>query len=321
MLATHKHKWVAIRRGFPQRMCLCGAIKSRGLVVGENTITLSPAGVGDVMRWSATKAPVAAGDIGMDVATGRPQAYVGGTAVDLATVNDTSPSENATIDVVQAAHGFVVGDALRRSAGVYVKAQADSSSNAEAVGIVSAVAGVNDFTLLMSGEITGLSGLTDATVYFLSETTAGLLTTMEPTLNGTVSKPLLVATSATTGVFVNLRGIVNGGAGAAPFAEGAKAWVNFNGQGVIVIRDSYNVASLTDNGTGDYSINFGTAMANANYVITGVATHDNGSYASQLYWPNDTLPTASSARVNTLSNSFSFIDPSYVCVAIFGDAA
>lgn len=48
----------------------------------------------------------------------------------------------------------------------------------------------------------------------------------------------------------------------------AKAWVNFNGTGVVAIRDSYNVASITDNGVGDYTINFTSALANANYVVS-----------------------------------------------------
>jgi hypothetical protein len=46
----------------------------------------------------------------------------------------------------------------------------------------------------------------------------------------------------------------------------AKAWVNFNGTGTVAIRDAFNVSSITDNGTGDYTINFATAMANSNYV-------------------------------------------------------
>jgi hypothetical protein len=47
-----------------------------------------------------------------------------------------------------------------------------------------------------------------------------------------------------------------------------QAWVNFNGTGTVAIRDSYNVSSITDNGTGDYTINFSTAMPNSNYSIS-----------------------------------------------------
>jgi hypothetical protein len=45
----------------------------------------------------------------------------------------------------------------------------------------------------------------------------------------------------------------------------AKAWVNFNGTGTVAIRASGNVSSITDNGTGDYTINFTTAFADVNY--------------------------------------------------------
>jgi len=45
-----------------------------------------------------------------------------------------------------------------------------------------------------------------------------------------------------------------------------KAWVNFNGQGTVAIRDSFNVSSITDNGTGVYTINYSTTMSNSNYA-------------------------------------------------------
>jgi hypothetical protein len=51
----------------------------------------------------------------------------------------------------------------------------------------------------------------------------------------------------------------------------AKAWVNFDGTGTVAIRASYNVSSITDNGTGDYTVNFTNAFANSNYsAVFGV---------------------------------------------------
>jgi hypothetical protein len=44
-----------------------------------------------------------------------------------------------------------------------------------------------------------------------------------------------------------------------------RAWVNFNGEGTVAIRASFNVSSITDNGTGDYTVNFTNAMPDANY--------------------------------------------------------
>lgn len=52
--------------------------------------------------------------------------------------------------------------------------------------------------------------------------------------------------------------------GSAP-SYSARAWVNFNGTGTVAIRASGNVSSITDNGTGDYTLNFTTAMSDANY--------------------------------------------------------
>lgn len=55
------------------------------------------------------------------------------------------------------------------------------------------------------------------------------------------------------------------GTGSVMAAYDARAWVNFNGTGTVAIRASGNVSSITDNGTGDYTINFTTAMPDANY--------------------------------------------------------
>ncbi len=57
----------------------------------------------------------------------------------------------------------------------------------------------------------------------------------------------------------------NSGYGSVATAYGCRAWVNFNGTGTVAIRASGNVSSITDNGTGDYTINFTTAMPDANY--------------------------------------------------------
>lgn len=59
----------------------------------------------------------------------------------------------------------------------------------------------------------------------------------------------------------------NSGYGSVATAYGCRAWVNFNGTGTVAIRASGNVSSITDNGTGDYTVNFTTAMADANYAF------------------------------------------------------
>lgn len=63
----------------------------------------------------------------------------------------------------------------------------------------------------------------------------------------------------------------------------AKAWVNFNGTGTIAARDSLNVASLTDNSTGNYSVNFTNNMANANYATTTAISQFSPFPIAQAY--------------------------------------
>lgn len=73
--------------------------------------------------------------------------------------------------------------------------------------------------------------------------------------------------------------LFNSGYGSVATAYGCRAWVNFNGTGTVAIRASGNVSSITDNGTGDYTVNFSTAMPDANYSICGMASADSGSYS------------------------------------------
>jgi hypothetical protein len=61
--------------------------------------------------------------------------------------------------------------------------------------------------------------------------------------------------------------LFNSGYGSAAVAYGCRAWVNFNGQGTVGIRASGNVSSVTDNGTGNYTINFSTALTNSSYAV------------------------------------------------------
>jgi hypothetical protein len=57
----------------------------------------------------------------------------------------------------------------------------------------------------------------------------------------------------------------------------AKAWVNFNGTGTVAIRASFNVSSITDNGTGDYTVNFATALADADYAFVASANQSSAA--------------------------------------------
>lgn len=97
----------------------------------------------------------------------------------------------------------------------------------------------------------------------------------------------------------------------------AKAWVNFNGQGTVAIRRAFNVSSITDNGTGDYTINFTNALADADY--SAFVTVSNGSQSAAANTSN-TAPTTTALRVFCIGDtgsSLSLADPLYFYAAVF----
>jgi hypothetical protein len=95
-----------------------------------------------------------------------------------------------------------------------------------------------------------------------------------------------------------------------------QAWVNFNGTGTVAIRASYNVTSITDNGTGDYTVNFTNALVDADYAAVVTADTTSTVNRSVAIW-SGTNQTASLVRIGTLATGGSAFDASYVSVAIF----
>lgn len=98
----------------------------------------------------------------------------------------------------------------------------------------------------------------------------------------------------------------------------AKAWVNFNGTGTVAIRASYNVSSITDNGTGNYTVNFTNALPNANYAISLTAqrsgTNDFIGYAIKQ---GGTYSTSGVQVATWGEASYAAEDMSIVCVSVF----
>ena len=106
--------------------------------------------------------------------------------------------------------------------------------------------------------------------------------------------------------------------GTAPLYA-ARAWVNFNGTGTVAIRESGNVSSITDNGTGDYTVNFTTAMPDANYSAVATEYSDRtGTGTYGLVAGINTLATGS-FQIDSLAgaSSFTYIDSLFVTVAVF----
>lgn len=133
-----------------------------------------------------------------------------------------------------------------------------------------------------------------------------------------VSTPQIVDSSITTDKIadasITAAKMSGAQSGSAP-AYAARAWVNFNGTGTVAIRASGNVSSITDNGTGDYTVNFTTAMPDANYATVITGRRPSGSTEFPGFFTT-TLNTGS-MQMAAVQPGVSFYDSAEVSVAIF----
>ena len=98
----------------------------------------------------------------------------------------------------------------------------------------------------------------------------------------------------------------------------AKAWVNFDGTGTVAIRAAFNVSSITDNGTGDYTVNFTNSMPDENFAVvfggqeTGSTNHPCITSIKQAV-----DPTTANVTIRTDNHTSASIDSPIVTVAVF----
>jgi len=122
-----------------------------------------------------------------------------------------------------------------------------------------------------TGTVTVLAPVTNTnrtlTLPDVTDTVAGIAATQTLT-NKTLTSPTLTTPNINSAQFATV-------SGTAPIYA-ARAWVNFNGTGTVAIRASGNVSSITDNGAGNYTVNFTTAMPDANFA-TNITHGYNGT--------------------------------------------
>jgi hypothetical protein len=102
--------------------------------------------------------------------------------------------------------------------------------------------------------------------------------------------------------------------GSAP-SYSARAWVNFNGTGTVAIRGSGNVSSITDNGTGDYTINFTTDMPDVNYSIVAMGGRSS-TIKDQGYVLHHSLQVGN-FTLETTNTAATLVDYQQPTVAVF----
>jgi len=122
----------------------------------------------------------------------------------------------------------------------------------------------------------------------------------------TLSVATIKSASSAAPVFQNSSGTEKG--------QLAKVWCAWNGNGTPSIYDSFNASSITDNGTGDWTVNFSNSMSNSNYAYTwsggGTIWNGNASYRQTGSLRNLAMKRA---------DNYGQLDSDIQCIVVFGD--
>jgi hypothetical protein len=143
--------------------------------------------------------------------------------------------------------------------------------------------------------------------------TASNVTLTLPATTGTVQVSG-AAISGTTGSFSSDLSF-NSGYGSAAVAYGCRAWVNFNGTGTVTIRASGNVSSITDNSAANYTINFTTAMPDANYALA--SSMGPGSNVPEFFGINSASTSSCNVTSGGIINQYAPADKANIGLAFF----
>jgi hypothetical protein len=189
-----------------------------------------------------------------------------------------------------------------------------------------AVVNTSNISLDLDGNIDGSGSSAVSTTYYVyavdDNVPAGTFSMKFRTSNAdnfTGERKIGSVTTASSGSPPNVEGITDDDATAAVDEKLVKAWINFDGSGTISISDSFNVSSIVDNGTGDYTINWDTDFAGANYVPSFMC-EEVSTAAINVSVLASTAMAAGVLRIGvTTANDNLSRDPAIVCVMAIGD--
>ena len=208
--------------------------------------------------------------------------------------------------------GDATTDTLNVGAGGLVK---DASGNV-GIGTSNSAAG----KLSVAGRI-GAFNTTGANDSLVQIWNNGTSSSISSTYSSTGAyTPIDFLTSDTVRASITTSGLFqfNSGYGSAATAYGCRAWVNFNGSGTVAIRASGNVSSITDNAAGSWTVNFTTALVDANYSTQSTASAVNiNNNNTMSFIIEATAPTTSGVTIGACNDAGTSRDSIYVCVAIF----
>ena len=129
----------------------------------------------------------------------------------------------------------------------------------------------------------------------------------------TLAVATIKSASSAAPVFQNSSGVEKG--------QLVKAWCNMDCQNTPSFRDSFNFSSITDHGTGDFELSFTTAMANANYAVSGSNVGATSNSFSTIFGGDNSALATGSVRFRTpaMSNALTLQDTDFIHCVIHGD--
>lgn len=155
-----------------------------------------------------------------------------------------------------------------------IQQTADASGNLNLVSGTTTIVAMTSAGIAVTGTLTASGAVTLTTVLPVASGGTGVSTSTGTGANVLGTSPTLATPTFNSAQLATV-------VGTAPLYM-ARAWVNFNGTGTVAIRASANVSSITDNGTGDYTVNFTTAMSDVNYAVMGACRFGDSAAAGTM---------------------------------------
>ena len=268
-----------------------------GAITG-NTLASNIINANNIVNASITGAKIALGTItGDDIATGQ-------ITGNLLTANCVSGNNIVANTITANLFSTTIYASNNDIMGI--------SANANTFGNTIIIVAGNTSTISVGDIVAGANVFPDTTVLSFNSPPSNRS-------NITVSKALAGSNTNTAVQFYSSTKVISPGIAGPGLC---KAWVNFNGTGSVQIRAAFNVNSITDNGTGDYTVNFTIAMPDINYTVAGsTAVFAGGSGYRWLAvgsgLGSDFSMTTSSIRVQPVYDPSTKTDADFVSLVIF----